>query len=139
MDAATQMSCTITIPDNDGFAYMLQSVDLADKYAAPHTPSSAYWHARAASHLMMQGTFGPTRDGIAAISADTQQGGASSESVLEEWVLDQMAMPPTAHREYYRKHANARLDAPSEVGVPRSACMPNSRWNAVAIRADDQS
>ena len=100
--------------------------------------SSVYWHDRAASHLMMQGTFGPTRDGIAAISAATQQG-ASSDAAVEKWVLDQMALPPTAHREFYRQRANARLDAPSEVGVPRSACSANSRWNAIALRADDQA
>lgn len=50
-----------------------------------------------AARLLEQATFGPTRTSIDALSA------ISSADKYETWVKDQIAMPLTSHREYYRK------------------------------------
>ena len=120
-------ACNLTIPD-EGLAqtYLLRSVDVA--------PSG---HDRAAAHLLMQTTFGPTRAAIANLSAAMTAAGSSSADAAEQYVLEQLAMPASLHRAYLRRRANPRLDTVTEVGRPRGACEDGARWSRVAIRADD--
>jgi cullin-associated NEDD8-dissociated protein 1 len=113
-------SCLITIPSDNDHVYSLGSRTLS---SSRHEASD-----RAAAALLMQATFGPTAADMARLSTFASE---------EEWVLDQIDQPATLHREYYRRRANPRLNVVSEVGRPRGACEPNSRWNRIAIRQDD--
>ena len=79
--------------------------------------SAAELQRLAASKLLVQATFGPTRatvDALAsAISAsvgDAVGSQALSEGPLREWVHEQMQLPPTLHRAYYRSRSSPRID-----------------------------
>ena len=79
--------------------------------------SAAELQRRAASKLLMQATFGPTRatvDALAsAISASVGDAAGSQaliEGPLREWVHEQMQLSPTLHRAYYRSRSSPRID-----------------------------
>jgi hypothetical protein len=123
-------SCELTIPNDPAHTYLLHSRDLSVRYA--HMPHTA-WYERIASRLLIQSTFGPSREGVTNLSrqllADHTQaaaaplpanhGSASPPSpALVRFVAEQMAAPPTLHRAYLRRHASPRLDAVSEVRSP---------------------
>ena len=116
--------CEIQIPNDREHAYVLSS------HTVPATRHDE--RDRAAAHLLIQGSFGPTRADIALLQSSGEPAAAHAA-----WVFDQLKQKPSLHRERYRRHANPRLDVVSEVGRPRGACEPFSRWNRIAIRGDD--
>jgi uncharacterized protein (DUF1800 family) len=121
VSCAPGSGCELSVPADPAHAYVL---------GARMLPPSRHADAdRRAAQLLTQATFGPTRAEMARLGTF-----ASAEA----WLIDQIeSQPATLHRAYYRQRANPRLDAVSEVGRPRGACEPNSRWNRIAIRADD--
>ena len=62
---------------------------------------------RVASRFLTSATFGPTREAVEVLAGKLRSG--DEESVLANWVDEQMALPPTSHREYFRRRANARM------------------------------
>ena len=134
----TSTACRVSIPDDDEHTYHFTSVAVEARARQTHDR----FHI-SASQLLMQATFGPTRASIDQLSnqtrtAESDTPGAGASRATQAWVHEQLALPPTLHREYFRRRANPRLDKPSEVGRPRGACEPNARWNRIAIRADDR-
>jgi uncharacterized protein (DUF1501 family)/uncharacterized protein (DUF1800 family) len=113
--------CHVTIPNDPNHVYVLKSRVLS--------PGRHDAHTRSAARLMLQATFGPSHASLAELATFPSE---------EAWVLDQIEnKPPTLHREYFRQRANPRLEAVTQVARPRGACEPKSRWNRIAIRADD--
>lgn len=151
-----EVRCNVTIPHDPFNVYFIKSTDLTAKYGPAGLSSQAY-DDRAASQFFMQATFGPTRSRIANMSSLVQEAevvgssgqrrklspGADAPSrrgqhTYKQWILDQMAVEPTLHRAYLRKHANLVLDAMTEAGRTRRACEVGSRWSSIAIRVDDR-
>lgn len=85
-----------------------------------------------ASRFLMQSSFGPTRSTIAQVDASTEAGVAA-------WLAQQMALPPTLHRAYYRRRANPRLFRGAvATGGERTPCEPGSRWHRFALTKADE-
>mmetsp|Transcript_8963 Transcript_8963/g.10761 ORF Transcript_8963/g.10761 Transcript_8963/m.10761 type:complete len:2332 (-) Transcript_8963:118-7113(-) len=83
-----------------------------------------------AAMLLMQATFGQTRDTISDF-INNKNGDVST------WITSQMNETMWSHREYYRKRANTRLDVPTSVGSIRMPCDIGSRWHKVAFTEED--
>lgn len=89
----------ITLPGlNDSGKYYLTSYN--------HTISQADMVAR----LLETATFGTTARDIASF-------GTLTATTAKQWVVDQMNMNLTSHRQYFRKRANPR--------VRKHCCIPN--------------
>jgi hypothetical protein len=112
-DYSTGSQLTLPIL-NDTSKYYLTSYS--------HTISEADKVAR----LLETATFGTTAQDIASV------GTLTAESA-KQWILMQMNMNLTSHREYFRKRTNPRLTNP--VGIARSShpCDPVSRWRRFAF------
>ena len=83
-----------------------------------------------AARFLLQATFGPTRSSVRNFS--------SSAITPGQWLSDQMALPPTLHRAYFRRRANPRLRVPLATGGVRDACHRLSRWRQYALTAEDE-
>eukprot|EP00930_Biecheleria_cincta_P023948 TRINITY_DN17215_c0_g1_i1.p1 TRINITY_DN17215_c0_g1~~TRINITY_DN17215_c0_g1_i1.p1 ORF type:complete len:1489 (-),score=232.87 TRINITY_DN17215_c0_g1_i1:2869-7335(-) len=85
------------------------------------------------AQFLIQATFGPTLE-------DLQQIGLTS---YEQWLRDQMMLPSSLHRAYYRQRVAPRPKMPgSEMrsGKPVSKCQPGSRWvNHAILKSDENS
>ena len=84
-----------------------------------------------ASRFLTQATFGPTRATLQSVDATTGAG-------VTQWIHHQMALPPTLHREYFRRRANPRLFMARPIGSIRSACTAGSRWHRFAFSRNDE-
>ena len=158
---ASDSTCELDIPNDPEYTYFLRSSDLYSRYE-DLTPQG--WYDRAASSLLIQATFGPTRATIANLSTAmrldaVEAAGGKGEGLdqpgksygevwhdsvpppappaMLDWVVNQMGIEPTLHRAYLRRRANPRLEALSELGRPRGACEVGARWNSIVIRSDD--
>jgi uncharacterized protein (DUF1501 family)/uncharacterized protein (DUF1800 family) len=144
VQSCTASSCNVLIPNDPGFQYHYAVADLATKYGA--LTQSQYFD-RAASHFLTQASFGPTRATIANLSAQMMpeqphllSAGAApapAPPAMRQWIRDQMALPASLHRTYFRRRSNPRIELTTEVGRPRGACEVGARWNRMAIRSDD--
>jgi hypothetical protein len=116
--------CRVELPmSSDAPSYQLQTL----------TPPPVSAEARAARFLL-QSTFGPTLEDIAAFAA----GGMTTADELKKWVSDQMALPPTLHRSYYRSRVNQPFMDPTPVGALTSPCEMGSRWVRYAFQKLDE-
>ena len=81
-----------------------------------------------AARFLIQTTYGPTRSTIESLA----------NLAYKSWVEEQMAMPYTLQRAYWRKHTSPRpLPAGSSLGGVRSPCNPGSRWHGWAFGPED--
>ena len=75
------------------------------------------------------GSVGEGGGGKGGFGGEGSAGGAphlNAPPALTEWVSEQLSMPPSLHRAYWRERANPRLESPIAVGRPR----PNTRdWS----------
>ena len=140
-------SCDLAIPEDAEYTYFLQTVDVSAQYVGL---SPAQWYDRAAAAFLTQASFGPTRATLRNLS-DALQAGSPAASLqadavpppapaaMAQWVVEQIATPPTLHRAYLRKRAHPRayLRQVTAAGRARSACEAGARWSRLAIRADD--
>ena len=78
-----------------------------------------------------QATFGPTRESINTM--------LSTNNDYATWIESQLALPPSSHREFYRKRTNPKFEFPYSVGAtgPRP-CDLHSRWRRYALTIRDQ-
>ena len=88
--------------------------------------SHAVGEADKAARLLETATFGTTAQDIASI-------GTLTATSAKQWIINQMNMNLTSHREYFRRRANPRLTNP--VGIARNGhpCDPLSRWRRFAF------
>ena len=82
---------------------------------------SPVWHAR--PPFWLQGTFGPRRLELTNLT-EWLRTAPTERDALAGWVAQQMNLPPTLHRTFYRQRAHARV-TPSTVA--RMACEPMTR------------
>ena len=142
VQSCTASSCNVLIPNDPGFQYHYAVSDLASKYG---TLTQREYFDRAASHFLTQASFGPTRATIANLSAQMtpQQplsagaAPAPAPAAMRQWIRDQLAMPASLHRTYFRRRSNPRIELTTEAGRRRGACEVGARWNRMAIRSDD--
>ena len=80
------------------------------------------------ARLLIQASFGPTRASLAEL------GQAGSHAA---WLAEQMALPPTLHREYLRRRVSPRLAQAVDMGAPLGACEAGSRWRRFAFTVAD--
>ena len=66
-------------------------------------------------------------------------GGRAASGELRTWIAEQMALPPTLHREHYRQRVNPR--EPGHFLTPaagmRPVCAAGSRWSRFAFNKAD--
>ena len=82
---------------------------------------------RTVSRFLLQTTFGPTREEL-----------VNFKGTFKAWIKEQMKLPPTLLRSYFRKRANARIDRISYNGRGRRACENGSRWTRFAFNEKDK-
>lgn len=141
--------CDIVLPANTTMSYRLD--ERRGSAAHPTTSSSLPLDEaqleRIAARYLMRASFGPTNASIAALTSSlrTFVSGATAPAThralvhdaLRAHVREQMALPPTLHRAYYRQRTNPRLDHHHSHGALRSACTNGSRWHAYALTIHD--
>jgi len=114
--------CEAMVPDvADGAFYI-------DAYNLTNRPSSR----EEAGRILIQATFGPTRSTITDFVENY-------DGSPEGWISDQMSLPATSLREFYRKRANPRLQVPTQFGGIRSPCANESRWQRFSFSELDIS
>ena len=88
-----------------------------------------------AARFLMQATFGPRYDEIAALEGNDFAG----------WIAAQMALDPSLHRAHYRRRSHPAADVrrwrTSNWGVTSGGaagpCDPDSRWRKFAFTTED--
>ena len=138
--------CAVTLPlladvaSSASVKYKLMQVPTTLTFATAEqsTPASI-------SRLLTQGTFGPTRATINALQAklsiSTITDPAEREaSVFREWITTQMNLPPSLHREYWRKRVNPRIfrGLVLPTGANRATCAKGSRWQRYTFNQADK-
>ena len=108
--------CSIVLPTNAG-SFKLSG------YSSSMKQTSQSEIAR----FLMQATFGPTK-------AELRLWGTIT---FRDWVIEQIALPASLHRSYYRRRANPRLGAQVVPGRPRKPCENLSRWHRHAFTSRD--
>jgi hypothetical protein len=119
---------TVVLPE-------LQDAD--DRYVILAKDGSLSERKQIARFLEMT-TFGPRRSEIDAIAADgtwTTGGGAAKRAA---YLRNQIDLPKTSHREYYRRRANAKWDATSQPARSDHPCSPNSKWRKYSYIQQDR-
>jgi len=115
--------CDVTVPPLDeGMEYVLESY--------MYSLSQAGGMEAEAARFLEQATFGSTRDSIDSMN----QGGNDYAA----WVENQLSLPMSSHRAFYRQHTNPKYEFPYLVGAtgPRP-CELHSRWRRYAITSRD--
>ena len=88
----------------------------------PHTQSYPSTH---------QATFGATRESIDAMT--------STSNDFSSWVEEQLQLPVSSHRSFFREHTNPKYEYPYKVGATGSRpCEMYSRWRRYALTSRDQ-
>jgi hypothetical protein len=116
------------IPTCDRYRWEIEVIDAGPEPSVRST----------AARLLMQATWGPSVSDIDALA-----NGLAGDA--EAWVTEQMALPATLHRSYFRARANprypqgtgGRVTATLPIGGLRLACDAGSRWSRFALFKDD--
>mmetsp|Transcript_102655 Transcript_102655/g.294143 ORF Transcript_102655/g.294143 Transcript_102655/m.294143 type:complete len:2583 (-) Transcript_102655:1307-9055(-) len=126
-------NCTVVfLPQND----------YGSVYLTRHNISALAANATAARFLH-QVSYGPTVDTIVNLTARLLSDGFnsmdSSPDVFEDFLEEQMAVPPTSHRAYLRQRMNQRVSFGAKyiTGQARTACDYGSRWHRFAFTSQD--
>ena len=86
------------------------------------------WPQEAAARFLMHATFGPTREAVANLSS----------RAFSEWAVEEMALPPTLHRAFFRQRASPRLHTTLGTGGVRQPCQNLSRWHRYTMSKEDE-
>lgn len=94
------------------------------------------------ARFLEQTTFGPTMDEINDLmeGEDTRNIFSSSNPVtrMAKWIVHQQnEVDPTYHREFFRRHANARFKTGSPYGNPTHPCQENTYYRRFAFTHKD--
>ena len=134
--------CFVELPDiATGGDYELRKVPTSHTASLPTRGSDA-----SIARMLGQATFGPTREEIASLSksieeSDLQNLATREETAFKQWVRDQIDMPPSLHRAYYRRRTNPRIfkGLVMPTGSSRAACAAGSRWSRFAFDESDRT
>ncbi|CAK0873277.1 unnamed protein product, partial [Prorocentrum cordatum] len=96
--------------------------------APPTLPPSEQGPADDARFLL-HATFGPTKETLQELSGKS----------YPDWVQEQMQLPASSHREYYRKRVSPRKNSDTaHINLAeRPICTKGSRWHGYALTRDD--
>ena len=124
-----QDQCSIFVREEDG--YTLHTYGEYDSTAVLQGARKlASKRARnKAARFLIQATFGPTNGEIEELT--------SGNDTIRDWIQKQIILPPSLHREYFRKRANPRTIISSHPGRARRACEAGSRWIQFAFSGSD--
>ncbi|KAL7537288.1 hypothetical protein ACHAXR_008774, partial [Thalassiosira sp. AJA248-18] len=78
-------------------------------------------------------TFGPTLSEIDGLASTTWNGAARAN-----YIRNQMDLPATSHREYWRKRTNSKWDATAMPARSDHPCSPNSKWRKYSFTRQDR-
>eukprot|EP00986_Skeletonema_menzelii_P003357 scaffold1026_cov141-Skeletonema_menzelii.AAC.8 len=122
--------CQITLPElAPGQKYFIASyVDSS----AGRRLTEVHEEQKAAARLMEQGTFGTTLADL-----DGWNKGPVTKLSAADWVKEQMLLPVTSHREYFRERTNPRLTNPVRIGRNNHPCSANARWRKFTFSRKD--
>ena len=79
------------------------------------------------ARFLIQSTFGPTKSEIQSWGSKT----------FKEWIVEQIELPASLHRSYFRQRANPRLAVLQAPGRPKDACEDLSRWHRYTFTKND--
>ena len=113
-DCSAGEICTSNLPDSGD--YTLQSFGTGDGIHKRHE----------ISRFLTQATFGPTRGEV-----------FSFRGSFKNWIIQQMELPASLHRRYFRQKVNSEGHKPNRAGRGRSACERGSRWVQFAFTSRD--
>ena len=108
--------CTVEVPN-----------DMGDFRLTTYSSSNAKADSDEVARFLLQATFGPTREEI-------ESWGSKS---FKDWIVEQINLPPSLHRAYYRKRVSPRVRATTLPGRRRGPCEAKSRWHRFAFTAED--
>ena len=136
--------CTVTLPkkDKNNVKYKLWQVPVAHTTttAAPGSPASI-------ARLLTQATFGPTRAEMNSLEAKMSAPSSSvtdlkkkETAVIKEWIQEQINLPPSLHRSYWRLRTNPRIfrGVVLPTGSNREPCSKGSRWKRYIFDETDK-
>ena len=134
--------CTVTLP----------MVTTGGQYTYRKIPTSQTEHLAtrgsdfSIARFLSQASFGPTTSEIAKISnamrVNSQiENSAKERAVIKDWIREQIDLPPSLHRAYYRRRTNPRLfkGLVMPTGSSRAACAPGSRWSRYSFDESDRT
>ena len=123
-------ACALVLPHEvaSGWSYRVDVYNAS--LEGPDSISSSRLNLQKAAKMLTQATFGPKREEIDALAAQLADG--SEQQVFGEWVEEQIAMPASSHRGYFRERLNSRTHA-----TGRLACEPLSRWHRYSLTTLD--
>lgn len=116
------LACTVDLPQQSSGSYVIMT-----------KPTSTLADKEKIARFLEMTSFGPMMSGITSL--DT---GGFGENERAAAVRAQMELPKSSHREYFRLHANAKLDATTQVARTDHPCDPNSKWRDYAYTRLDR-
>jgi hypothetical protein len=131
--------CTLDLANHADGVYILRTTTRGHGTEAPIATN-----AEAASRLLMQATFGPTRDAIAKVlsmAGDSKNGSArvddTNTDMAMNWIKFEMDKPRSYHRAYLRRRQNPRVVGQPYAGRIIDTCEMGSRWHGARFSTDD--
>ena len=119
----------LTIDCNIGVTYcnvILPPITNGQEYILESFYRSTLSNDIQAARFLEQSTFGSTRTSIDELVA--------SGLDYESWIIDQINLPISSFREYYRRRVNPKFDFPNVIGgVGAGPCDLYSRWRTYAV------
>ena len=104
---------------------LLDLEDSTDTYVILAKDGSMDDRQQIAKFLEMA-TFGPTMAEIEALDAGSWAGDGAA--LRAQYLRNQMELPATSHREYWRKRTNSKWDTTTQPARSGHPCSPNSKW-----------
>ena len=115
-DCASDGKCSLVLPSNLGsFRLVTYSTTVQNKTSEE------------VARFLMQASFGPTK-------AELDSWGTKT---FKQWIMEQIELPATSHREYFRRRVSPRVASQTLPGRPRQACEALSRWHRYAFTQKD--
>jgi uncharacterized protein (DUF1501 family)/uncharacterized protein (DUF1800 family) len=84
--------------------------------------------------LLEAATFGPT---AANLQAWNDSKGSFTKENAKLWIQEQMALPKTSHRAFFRRRVNQRFTNSMGIGRSNHPCDPMSRWRKFTFSRND--
>ena len=128
--SCTEAACALTLPPEtpSGYAYRIDEYN-ASSVEGLQSTSPTQLRRKKAAKFLTQGTFGPKREELDAMTSRLGQG--TEEEAFAGWVEEQIALPSSSHRGFFRERVNSRAN------VGRLACEAGSRWHRFSFTTED--
>lgn len=135
-DGQTQTQCRLPIPstnnDDDRHEFVVET------YVSEEADDVS--NEQRAARFLITATFGPTPAELQGLttsldSTSTTTGAAAAaagQNAFHQWITDQIELPLTSHRAYYRRRANPRVVEATKnqrLGSLHLPCSIGSRWH----------